>query len=127
PPRRRGGSKPDEETLLAVVDAWNDSVQGTMPKAHGLAKKGRPELIAKALAKSHGDVGALRDLFRACAASPHHRGENDRGWVATLDWLLNPKTRDEKAELWDVDWDQALAAREAAEDLPLLHGAGGLH
>jgi hypothetical protein len=113
--------------MLAVLDAWNDSVQGKMPRADGLRKKGRPELIAKALEKSHGGVGALRDLFRACAASPHHRGENDRGWAASLDWILNPKTRDEKGELWEVDWDQALLLEHDLTEAPLLNGAGGYH
>jgi hypothetical protein len=113
--------------MLAVLDAWNDSVQGKMPRADGLRKKGRPELIAKALEKSHGGVGALRDLFRACAASPHHRGENERGWAASLDWLLSPKTRDEKGELWGIDWEQALLLDHDPADAPALNGVGGYH
>jgi hypothetical protein len=28
------------------------------------------------------------DAFRAVAASSHHRGENDRGWTASLRWTL---------------------------------------
>ncbi|WP_307139869.1 DUF1376 domain-containing protein [Pseudoroseomonas cervicalis] len=122
--RRKGF---DDARMMAVVEAWNDSVQGRMPKAHGLAKKGRRELIAKALDRSGGKVGALRDLFLACAASPHHRGENEREWAASLDWLLNPRIRDEKAEAWGVDWSQGAEDSQPEAPAPMFNGFGGMH
>lgn len=35
------------------------------------------------------DCDEFADRCKGAAASPHHRGENDRGWVATIRWLLD--------------------------------------
>lgn len=43
----------------------------------------------------------MEDFQAACAyvaASPFHLGQNDRGWVATLDYVLQPGKATELAE-----------------------------
>jgi hypothetical protein len=94
--------------------AWNDGVSEPIPQCQGLS----PERTKKARARLR---DAALDVWRIVIgrinASPFCRGENDRRWVATFDWLLQPDVRlkvlegkyDSRARpkpkpLPDVDW-----------------------
>lgn len=69
-----------------VVAAWNECAA----KAGALACRGinpkRREAL-KARRREHGE-DALFEAIRNLAASPFHCGANQRGWRATLGWLL---------------------------------------
>jgi hypothetical protein len=69
----------------AVVEIWNTRTAGVLPSARMTPK--RHVTITSALR----DSGWIDDFAVACAyaaTNPFHRGQNDRSWVATLDWLL---------------------------------------
>ncbi len=66
---------------------WNEKVAGTPLKTIRVwtAKRDR---VVKARLAEEGDLGLWGLAMQHLAASPHHRGENDRGWVADVDFLL---------------------------------------
>lgn len=39
------------------------------------------------------DLDRWAFAIKALAASPHHRGQNERGWVANIDFLVQPSQR----------------------------------
>jgi len=79
----------------AIKDAWNEIAEGTrMPKVRILDDK-RKEAMRKrceALAKHFGDkvytVEWWRHVFQRVRASPFCRGEGQRGWKASFDWIF---------------------------------------
>jgi hypothetical protein len=81
--------------LEDVVEIWNTTTQGMLPSA-----KTTPKRI-KSLSLVADQSGWLDD-FRAacefCAATPFYRGENDRQWAATIDYLLRDGKASELAE-----------------------------
>lgn len=66
---------------------WNEKVAGSPLKTIRVwtAKRDR---VVKARLAEEGDLGLWGLAMEHLAASPHHRGENDRGWVADVDFLL---------------------------------------
>ena len=66
---------------------WNEKVAGTPLKTIRVWNAGRDRLVKARLAEE-GDLGLWGRAMEHLAASPHHRGENDRGWVADVDFLL---------------------------------------
>jgi len=81
--------------LEEVVEIWNTTTTGLLPSAKPTPKR------RKLLELVYGQPGWLDD-FRAacgyCASTPFYRGENDRQWVATLDYLLRDGKASELAE-----------------------------
>lgn len=79
-----------------VVDLWNQiAVPRGLPKARLTAKRER------AIGTRLREAGWLADFERACAhvaATPFYRGVNERGWVATLDFVLQAGRATELAE-----------------------------
>lgn len=90
PPTPRGGG-PSE-----VVALWNQAVEGTnLPKARVTSPR------SKAIATRLRERGWLDDFRQALAflvGSEWHRGANDRGWIADLDYLLRPGKATQLAE-----------------------------
>lgn len=84
PPRRpvQKGSE-EAERLLAV---WNAN-RGTLPAAK--MTDGRKAKARQRLAEEP-DLGVWERAVRTLASSPFHTGTNDRGWVATFDFILQP-------------------------------------
>lgn len=88
-----GGDPPD--VPLQVVESWNTITSGKLPKAKLTTK--RRDLIRTRVKED----GWLDDFKAACAyvvKSAFHLGQNDRGWVATLDYLLQAGKATELAE-----------------------------
>ena len=82
-------SAPDEVTL--AFEAYNASAKAAgWPAAVKLDTRRRASLKAR-LAECGGIAGWREALARA-RASPHCCGQNDRGWTADLDFLLQPKS-----------------------------------
>jgi hypothetical protein len=81
------------EDADAFVAMWNANCGG-LPKAEtaGPADGPRRAGIAACL-KVTRDLTRWADAVKALAASPHHRGQNERGWVANIDFLIGPSQR----------------------------------
>lgn len=76
--------------VTAFVAAWNEE-RGPLPKASLLPGTETPRYRRiVACLKVQPEILHWRLAARALAASPHHRGGNDRGWVASIDFLISP-------------------------------------
>lgn len=74
----------------ALMDAWNAGVSGGIPKCREFTDGRRKKAVtrlADAPLEEWQTVIARINSSRFCA------GGNERGWVATFDWLLQPDTR----------------------------------
>ena len=90
----------------AVVQLWNELVAGSALLAcRGLSEKRRQHIRARI--KEHG-LGTIRDVFTRMAASAFANGQNNRGWVMTLDWLMESPSNFLKA--LEGKYDNRLAA-----------------
>ncbi len=72
-----------------VVEAWNATAERLGLKA---VRKFTPERRRKLLTRIR--QNSIEDFTEAIASierSPFLRGENDRGWRADFDWMLEPK------------------------------------
>lgn len=84
----REGGKSDEELAF---DAWNDlASQADLPKAQVLTAERRRKLKAR-LAEC-GGIDGWHGALAKIRGSPWCRGENDRGWRADLDFVLQSKS-----------------------------------
>lgn len=78
------------ETQIAF-DAYNDSAtRAGWPKAQALTKTRKAAL--KARLKEAGGLDGWRVALGKAEASPHLCGQNDRGWTADLDFILQAKS-----------------------------------
>jgi hypothetical protein len=74
----------------AVVDVWNEVCGASISRAMRL-RPDRLKVISKRFAEDFdSDIGKWRAFCERAAAAPWLRGENDRGWRASLDWCLVP-------------------------------------
>lgn len=73
----------------AFVALWNELTTKPIPRCLEVTE-GRRRAIGKRLIERPLEQWA--EVFKAIEASPFCRGENDRGWRATLDWVLRPET-----------------------------------
>jgi hypothetical protein len=73
----------------AMRDVWNAACKGTpVPQVYVLSDK-RKQALRKAAALFRDDgIGPWETLVRWIVEQPWCRGEGDRSWVASLDWLL---------------------------------------
>lgn len=74
----------------ALMLAWNEGVTAPLPQCRELTEKRRTKSIAR-LAEATLDI--WRSVIARIEASRFCRGENDRGWMASFDWLLQPDVR----------------------------------
>ena len=78
-------SEPFEEQIIAIRELY-DSVCGSYPRPVNLSEARKEELRAR-LSDGY-TVKDFRKLFELAEASDFLKGENDRGWSATFDWLI---------------------------------------
>jgi hypothetical protein len=69
---------------------WNDGTHPPIPKCAEMTPKRRVSAIARL--HEHPSRDYWRGVIARINASAFCRGENDRAWVATMDWLLRPDT-----------------------------------
>ena len=78
------GNSPD-----ALMSVWNTLTQPPIPQCREVSKSrsvhAKARLSERTLSDWHEIISRIQD-------SGFCRGENDRGWVATFDWLLKPDT-----------------------------------
>lgn len=80
----------DPRALPPLALAWNRAVAGTPLPPVRMWSTSRAT-AAKARLRECDDLALWERAFGLIAASPHHRGGNDRGWVADLDFALQAK------------------------------------
>lgn len=99
---------PDRQDELAeALAAFNRmAAQVGLPEAQGLSRKRR--LALKGRLRDCGGITGWRIAMDRVRASPFLRGENDRGWRASLDFLLKPESF---AKLMEGAYDPAPAGR----------------
>lgn len=91
--REQGGREHDDALAsppAALVQAWNNGTTAPIPQCRELSQDRRKKALARL---KDADIGEWATVIARIEASPFCRGENDRGWVATFDWLLQPDTR----------------------------------
>lgn len=71
--------------LEAFVTLWNQTVTAPLPQCRGLSDKRKAHIRARL---SDRPFGEWLQIFQKVNETPFLRGENDRGWVASLDWLV---------------------------------------
>lgn len=76
-------------TLPPVVVMWNEKVAGTPLKSVRVWSSKRDRVL-KARLREEGDLAVWGRAMDHLIASDFHRGVNDQGWVAGLDFLLQP-------------------------------------
>lgn len=88
-----------EVDLDAAVDAaelmtslWNEECAGVglLGRAMKPSRARQANCLKRWREDFNSDPEAWRAYCRRIAAAPHLRGENDRGWRADLDWVLQP-------------------------------------
>lgn len=82
-----------------------------LPEAQGLIRKRR--LALKARLRDCGGIAGWRIAMDRVRASPFLCGENERGWRASLDFLLKP---DNIAKLMEGTYDPAPPARRSTRE-----------
>jgi hypothetical protein len=91
PPGGGGGDSaplaPRPEDLIQI---WNEE-RGPLPEARELTKERRAH--ARRRLEEEPDLTVWRSIVRRIAASPFCRGNGDKGWTASIDFLLRPGTR----------------------------------
>lgn len=92
------GSKPEKRKAVRInyneyLEAYNEIVGERLPhavEANAERQRKLKKLINSLATKNIDGYRAYVKAFMS-AARPFHFGDNDRGWVATFDYLLQPK------------------------------------
>lgn len=71
-----------------VVEAWNDLASATGLREVRKFTPQRQRKLATRIRQN--TVDEFTEAIAAIGRSPFLRGENDRGWRATFDWMLEP-------------------------------------
>ena len=101
-------------TWKAVVDAWNTILGDHLPKVQTLTE-GRKEALKARLEELSSDmdeaVGMLTEAFEKVKQSTFLLGDNDRGWSATFDWVI--QSADKLAKIIEGVYDDHGTNRKA--------------
>ena len=101
-------------TCEAVVDAWNTILGDHLPKVQTLTE-GRKEALKARLEELSSDmdeaVGMLTEAFEKVKQSTFLLGDNDRGWSATFDWVI--QSADKLAKIIEGVYDDHGTNRKA--------------
>jgi hypothetical protein len=85
----RVGRADDSPPASALVEVWN-AERGPLPAVQSLTAS--RERHAKARLKEQPDLEVWRKVVRRIRDNPWCCGQNERGWVATFDYLCRAKT-----------------------------------
>jgi hypothetical protein len=81
-------------------EAWN-RLCGKLPKVETFSDWRKKQVTARI--RQGITVARFEDAVRACIDKPFLRGDNDRGWTATFDWLVKNDRNIEKA-ITEYNW-----------------------
>lgn len=82
---------PPSQISQQMLDIWADEVRGLLGIPTRMPKETAKKAVLRLKDSFGGDLGEWRRYCQRIAASPHLRGENDRGWQANFGWVLEPK------------------------------------
>ncbi|MFA6318391.1 MAG: hypothetical protein WC943_13360 [Elusimicrobiota bacterium] len=71
-----------------LLELWNQAADARLPRARELSPERRRFALARL--KDHPEAAFWRDVLAMVNASAFLTGQNDRGWVADFDFILNP-------------------------------------
>lgn len=75
----------EQKTLPPLATTWNDLTSAPLSKCVGISKKRSGWLKARMAERS---LDEWRTVISRIERSSFCRGQNDRGWVASFDWLI---------------------------------------
>lgn len=85
------GSLSSGDDVKSAFDAYNRiAAEAGFPEARALSKARRSGIAARL--RECGGLNVWREALEKAKASPHCTGQNDRGWVADLDFIIQPKS-----------------------------------
>jgi len=92
----KGGKNAPPVPTQEIVDAWNKTCGDVLPRVRHLTEPRRKKIITRCrdLRSVVGDLALdpewwASEIFSKVRESPFCRGENGRGWKASLDWLMD--------------------------------------
>lgn len=80
---------PSRPSVAAFVAAWHRETAHPIGRCLEVSAKRRKAILARLRERSLDD---WREVFRRIQASAFCKGRNDRHWVASFDWVLQPET-----------------------------------
>ena len=85
-----GEKEPEEKTIdyKELLEFFNTETKGVFSAVRYPISEKRKDSI-RARIREHG-VEAFREMIQRAAKSNFLKGDNDRGWTATFDWLIKP-------------------------------------
>ena len=84
----------EKEKPSAFVDSWN-RLSGALPKVEKFTESRRKKVQARI--RQGVSSERFSEAVLACSKKPFLCGDNDRGWIATFDWLIENDKNIEKA------------------------------
>lgn len=89
----RTKKKPElPKRIQDLVDLWNRETAGS-PLPSCLAATGQRFRDLDIATREEPDLAVWREAIRALLVSPHHVGQNERGWKADIGFLVQPSQR----------------------------------
>lgn len=109
-----GAGKPAEAAapcpLAEIMQLYNE-ICVSYSRIRGIA--GSREKAVKARWRQYGDIETFRELFLKAEASDFLKGQNERNWSATFDWLMNANNMAKVLE-GNYDGNRGSGARQTA-------------
>ena len=105
-----------------LMELWNAHAPKPLPRCAVWSKK--RQSAAKARLKEHPGRDRWRQAIEAIAECPFLLGQNDRGWTATIDWLL--LRPDSIAKILEGQY-RGKGRSPTARDGPSIAGEGDLN
>jgi len=78
-------TKTEDKNVVAYVEKWNE-ICTSLQKCIKITPKRRKHIQARLKEYT---IDEWADIMKRIEESPFCRGENDRGWQATIDWLVS--------------------------------------
>lgn len=80
-----GASSPSVNPVQTFVDLWNNVTALPIPRCREVSSKRRRQIQCRLTERP---LTEWEDVMAQIQASSFCRGENDRGWIATVDWVV---------------------------------------
>lgn len=90
--------KGDSPQVAEVVEIWNETVKATESRLPLARLTGKRTTAIRIRLREAGWLDDFKAAAEFVCRSPWHRGENDRGWIASIDFVLQAGRATELAE-----------------------------
>lgn len=85
-PEPEPAKEPEQPKSHWIMELWNEHAPSALPRCTTWSKK--RQTAARARLKEHPDRIQWQQAIEAIQDCPFLMGQNDRGWSASIDWLL---------------------------------------